>query len=548
MSIARSSTSASYRTTSRGGDANACGERHLSFTLVRLSLSVAIVVLEAASAHAIRAHLAHHADVVLVVRENVPVREAVAAARAARGPIPVGVIARTAPEAIDAIEAGADEALAIDPESHVAVLELIDRTRMRGTLRRASERERAEVAQAEKLASLGTLVAGVAHEINNPLGALTLLLDMLPAQIGAAADVADVLSRAASDRRGLTHAEVARVATLASLLGTRKNMIAEAEQMATAARTIRDVVVDLLAYARVDEEERIEQSDLHVEVESVLRLLESEIEAIAIIERDYGLDLPPVLVRHSRLTQVLTNVLVNAIHAMREHRREVHRLRLSSRADDSMVALSIADTGGGIPPEAVERIFDPFFSTKRANLGTGLGLTISRDLMRKMGGDLLVDSVHGEGATFIVLIPRPSPAELRAAARRVPATLAVSTTRRVAVMVVGDDENLVRAYSRVLGRRYDVLLAADSDEAIEMLRSGSQPDVVLGDLAAREVGNLQQWLAEHRAALASRAIFVSDDPGSVRNVHGMPPIEGAILTKPTPTAVLLRAIEEAAAR
>src|SRR6185312_2605819 len=126
-------------------------------------------------------------------------------------------------------------------------------------------------------------------------------------------------------------------------------------------------------------------------------------------------------------------------------------------------------------------------------------------------------SVFGEGATFVVLIPRASDAEIRAArvrARIIPRTF--GTDRRMAVLVVGDDDHLVRAYSRVLGRRYDVLLATDAQEAIEMLASGSRADVVVCDLASMETPVLANWLVEKRPELANRLVIVSDDPEMFR--------------------------------
>jgi K+-sensing histidine kinase KdpD len=111
----------------------------------------------------------------------------------------------------------------------------------------------------------------------------------------------------------------------------------------------------------------------------------------------------------------ITNILVNAAHALHEVERPVHRVRLVVRADDEAVAVSISDSGPGIAPEAIERIFDPFYTTKRKGRGTGLGLSISRSILHRLGGDLLVESLHGEGATFVALIPRPPEQELTAA-------------------------------------------------------------------------------------------------------------------------------------
>jgi signal transduction histidine kinase/CheY-like chemotaxis protein len=516
-----------------------------------LSSYVVIVTFDAAATAALRRILAQRiAEQTVVVHESdLPLRAAIDGARRIHGAVPIAVVARTRPEAIDAIEAGADEAMAIAPGDRGEVAELLDRARLRGAARASTERERVEVAQAEKLAALGTLVAGVAHEVNNPLGALVLMLDMLPTALAAAGDLADLVKKAALARGGLTHEEVARLAALAALVGDRHALTGQAEDMRASVRVIEDVVKDLRVFARIDADEAAQVVDVHELLEHLLRLVGREIHTLAVVERDLAEVLPPVLVPQSRLAQVLTNVLVNATHAMREQPRAMHRLRIVTRADESMIAVSIADTGPGIAPDAIERIFDPFFTTKRANLGTGLGLSISRNLMRAMGGDLLVESVHGEGATFVLLVPRPSDAELRAARMRsriVPGA-PVASTRRISVMVVGDDDHLVRAYTRVLGRRYDILVAADAHEAVEMLAAGSHADVVLADVPARDAETLRAWLETERPDLTARAVFVTDDPSFVRATQTRSS-DVPVLTKPTASAVLVRAIEEAAAR
>ena len=513
--------------------------------------NVIILALESATADHLRQALGLRANAgaVIVHKIDAPLRKAIDDMRREHGSLPLGVATRSRPEAIEAIEAGADEAMATDATDRADVLELIDRTRLRGSLRGQLERERVEVAQAEKLAALGTLVAGVAHEVNNPLSAVMLGLDMLPTQVGAAADVVEEIVRAADQNRALGKDDVVRIAALGRMTGTRAELVRDAEEMRSAAATIQEVVKDLRVFARTDDSEDPQVLEVPQLIDHLVRLVGREIQSMAIVERDFASDLPSVLLPQARITQVLTNVLVNATHAMREVARDVHRLRISARADDQAIAISISDTGPGIPPDTIERIFDPFFTTKRANLGTGLGLSISRNMMRKLGGDLIVESVFGEGATFVVLIPRASDAEIRAArvrARIIPRTF--SPDRRMAVLVVGDDDHLVRAYSRVLGRRYDVLLATDAQEAIEMLASGSRADVVVCDLASMETPVLANWLVEKRPELANRLVIVSDDPDMFRRHKRLFELAPEVLTKPTPASSLVRAIENAGNR
>src|SRR5262249_30737140 len=155
---------------------------------------------------------------------------------------------------------------------------------------------------------------------------------------------------------------------LARMIGTRSDIVQNAEEMRRATATIKEVVKDLRVFAQTDDSELPQIVSIPEVVEHLLRLVGREIASMAVIERDFASDLPQVLAPQARLTQVLTNVLVNATHAMREMQRDVHRLRISARADEQAIALSISDTGPGIPADALERIFDPFFTTKRSNL------------------------------------------------------------------------------------------------------------------------------------------------------------------------------------
>jgi signal transduction histidine kinase/ActR/RegA family two-component response regulator len=467
------------------------------------------------------------------------------------GATPLGVAARTPTEAIEAIEAGADESLCLtDPES-ATVHELVDRTRLRASLRADGEKLKVAIAHTEKLAALGTLVAGVAHEVNNPLAALSLAIEIMPTQIAAASEALEELRAARDDGRGLSSDDVRRISALGEAFGAREELAEQIEEMRSAARSIADVVRDLRVFARADDDEPVQVVAVPEMIDQVLRLVGREISATGHIERDHAADLPDIVVPRSRLTQVLTNVLVNAAHAIREVQREMHRVRITTRADADAVAISVSDTGPGIHPQALERIFDPFFTTKRANLGTGLGLSISRNLMRRMGGDLLVESVYGDGATFVIIVPRATDEAIREAKRRTKSPGArAANAPRLSVLVVDEDEHVLRAYSRVLSKHFDVLLASDGQEAIDMLASGSTADVVLADLALspHDGAFLHRWLREHRPSLALRTVFVASERDSPRHVRVLGEAPKDVLPKPTPVSLLLEAIDTASRR
>jgi CheY-like chemotaxis protein len=267
-----------------------------------------------------------------------------------------------------------------------------------------------------------------------------------------------------------------------------------------------------------------------------------QIASTGTLERDYGIDVPWLLLPRSRLIQVLTNLLVNAAHAIADVRRAVHRVRVSIRCDAEALALSISDTGPGIPGDILERIFDPFFTTKRPEGGTGLGLSISRSILRGLNGDLIAESVHGEGATFIALIPLEG--------RRVvhptyaaPLRTGLWPAARSSVLVVEDEEPLLRSIAGALRQRFHVILAADGQEALDLLTSGSSPDVVLCDLGLPYVDGrrLYEWLVCNRPELSQKTLFMT--ASAVDGTRFSEEFDRPVLEKPVTRDRLLSALD-----
>ncbi|HEY1533763.1 MAG TPA: ATP-binding protein [Polyangiaceae bacterium] len=407
--------------------------------------------------------------------------EVVPRARQRVGGAPLGFVAIDEVAALEALSYGADEVIVWPAADERVIHGFYDRTQLRASLRRGQERSRAAMVHSEKLSALGTLVAGVAHEINNPLMALQLSIEAC-------------LANASSDAPRADSQELLR-------------------EMLVASSAIASVVRDLRVFARADDDgddgELLDANDV---VEQALRLVGREISMVAHVERDYSHVLPRVVVPLGRLIQVLVNVLINAAHAINDVPREAHRVRVVTRADAEYVAISIADTGPGIASEALSHIFDPFFTTKRSGLGTGLGLSISRSLMRDLGGDLIVESVHGSGATFILLLPLPDHKTMqRAYLKKRDATVRQPLRERYSVLVVDEDERILKAYVRMLSSSCDVLTARDGQEAIDLLCSGSAPDALITELSLPELDGKQlfEWLRRERPQLAARTVFVT---------------------------------------
>jgi CheY-like chemotaxis protein len=373
-----------------------------------------------------------------------------------------------------------------------------------------------------------------------------LAVDALRLVIGPALDASRELQRLAADGSALSPTEVAQLAARARNGAELDEVRQILDETSSHVQTIADIVRDLRIYARADDDEPPQLVHVPNLVNQVLRIVGREIATRGHVERDYAADLPLLVVPHSRIVQVVTNVLVNAAHAISEIERPVHRVRISVRADSEFVAVSISDTGPGIAAEALERIFDPFYTTKRVGAGTGLGLSISRAILRRLGGDLLAESVHGQGATFIALLPLPDQDALRAAHRgSVGERTRAPAHRRATVLVVEGDERLLRNYPRILHDHYDIIVATDGQEAIDLLTSGSVADAVLTDLALPEVDGrrLFAWLEEYRPQLARRTIFVTSClDGEYRDFLGS--LDNRVIPKPATRGQLLQALGE----
>ncbi len=473
--------------------------------------------------------------------------EAVREARRRTGAGPVGLAAASAEEALLAVEEGADEALVLVDLTTQSINELVDRMLLRARLRHEREQLSLSFAHAEKLTALGTLVAGVAHEINNPLTALTMTTEVLSASLRSLLKSAEEVHRLVDLGRPVSSRELAYARDLAQSGGPLAENAEMVEEIMEAASQMSAVVKDLRVFAKTDEEEPAALVSAESMVEHAIRLIGRELEQHAALERDYQPDLPLLVVPRMRFTQVLTNVLINASHAVREAERDVHRVRISTRADDEAVAIRVADTGQGIPEDAIDRIFDPFFTTRRERLGTGLGLSISRTILQELGGDMIVESVYGEGAEFIMLVPIPTAEQRREALDRQGRAneTRASEPERLSVLVVDDDVRMLQAYGRAIGRRHNVILATDGEEAIDLIESGSAADVVLSELSLPGLDGpkLHGWLSENRPGLAPRVLFVTAAPSVEEHRSFIDRVDSRLLTKPVERSRLLAEIE-----
>ncbi len=261
------------------------------------------------------------------------------------------------------------------------------------------ERLQARIVHSEKMASLGQLAAGVAHELNNPAGFIIGNMEILKE---CASDLERLLLF--YEKLRFTPEDAARVVALQEEIGyehTLGDLRSIIEDCREGAERIRDIVQNLRTFSRLDEAE-LKRVDLHEGIDSTIRLLSRYYSAPNItLERDYG-KLPAVECFAGQLNQVWMNLLVNAAQAVSG---KGVRVRVATRLEEEMAVVSISDTGPGIPPENLGKIFDPFFTTKPVGEGTGLGLSITYGIITRHGGRVTVESSLGQGTTFTVYIP-----------------------------------------------------------------------------------------------------------------------------------------------
>jgi signal transduction histidine kinase/ActR/RegA family two-component response regulator len=476
--------------------------------------------------------------------------QATVAARREREPhAPIGYIAGDQSSVLEALAGGADEAAVVTPYDAAQLAAFVDRLELRARLRAESQRTQEAFAHSERLMALGTLVAGVGHEINNPLSAVILSIEVARRRMLPALEAARAIAAAAdAGAPPPPHA----VATLAKHAAADQGLRGAAgifDDMGAAADAIASIVRDLRTFARSDQDEPSERVEVDELIEHAIRLSGREASRRGVLERDYAPNLPQLVVPRGRVTQVIMNVFINAFHAIAEVDNPKHRVRISARADDEFVAITVSDTGPGIPPESLERIFDPFFTTKRQGLGTGLGLSISRAILRRLGGELSVESVYGEGATFLCFLPIPSP-ELLTKTSRSP-TMSTSngeSTPARSILVVDDDERVLRSYARLLGARHRIMVAYDGLEAIDMIRSGSSPDVLVVELElpGEQSRKLLAWLASDRPDLARRTILATSGASDADGAEFLRDYRGTVVLKPVHGRELLAAIDAVA--
>ncbi len=385
---------------------------------------------------------------------------------------------------------------------------------------------------ADRMVSVGTLAAGVAHEINNPLAYAMNNLE------------------AVALRRlpGL----VDRLRELGGEAASAGEELAQAAAMIDVAREgcdrMRDIVRDLRTFTRGADEDRRVPIDVRRVLDASINLAWNELRHRARLIKEYG-EVPLVVANEARLGQVFLNLLVNAAQALQvgDAAENVIRVIVSTDGGGSVV-IEVRDTGAGIPAEHLARIFDPFFTTKPVGVGTGLGLWICQGIVSSLGGQIVAENTPGGGASMRVVLPAaPGTSSDDTPAPR-PAHVP-SGAPRLRVLVVDDEVAIGRTLAIGLADEFEVSTATSGRLALELLARDARFDVVLCDLMMPDISGMDVYerVAEQAPALASRFVFVTGGAFTERSRTFVERVGAPVLEKPFDLATLSTLLRERAA-
>ena len=373
----------------------------------------------------------------------------------------------------------------------------------------------AQLAQADRLASVGMLAAGVAHEVNNPLTYVLQNLDWLIEGLG--------------QRRQRVPGS------------SPDDLIEAAREARDGAERVRSIVRDLRTFSRV-EGYSVSPVDLNKVLRLAASMAQGEVRFRAHLVQQLG-QVPPVMANEGRLCQVFLNLLLNAAQAVDQGRPEEQQIELRSWTVEDEVHVSVRDTGEGILPEHIKQLFTPFFTTRHAGGSSGLGLAICHSLIVRFKGHMEVHSEVGQGTLVTVRLPAAPPdQQLPAAPQAAPAPQPSQTRGRV--LLIDDEPCLLSSVARRLGQ-HEVVCAASGIEGQKILQRDRRFDAIICDLMMpRFTGiDLFLWLQEEAPELARRVVFTSGGPDRSSLEEFLEEVPNPRLYKPFEAPELLQIVD-----
>lgn len=334
----------------------------------------------------------------------------------------------------------------------------------------------ARAMEMDRMISVGTLAAGVGHEINTPLAYVITNLDY-------------ALRELADENTSPTRVQELRKALRDAREGAER---------------VREIVRDLRTFSSTQTKEMV-RFELAPVLVSSIQMAFNEIRHRARLVRDFR-SVTMIAGSPSRLGQVFLNLLINAAHAIPEGCADKHTISVRAATEGTEVRIEVSDTGSGIEPEHLSRLFDPFFTTKSVGHGTGLGLFVCQRIVREHGGRIEVQSTPSVGTRFSVILPVQADESQSVRPAQGPV---LAVPRRARVLVVDDEPLMARGLARILAREHDVSTLTSAREALKCLIETDSFDAVLCDLMMPEMTgvDLHRELERSKPEIARRVLF-----------------------------------------
>jgi signal transduction histidine kinase len=431
---------------------------------------------------------------------------------------------------------GSEQAAAIS--AHAYLRKPIDGAKLLITIQSVLTEKERQMSQrtdeTERLASLGRLAAGVAHEINNPLAFVILNVAESIARLRSSMDAPGALmgaSQADSELKIKT-----RLADITDML----------EDCQIGSERIRETVSNLQRLSRAEDDHR-GPIDVRKLIEQSVSMVWNQIRHHARLVKSFG-TVPSITGNGAALGQVFLNLLVNAVQAIPEGAADKNEIRISTQVEVNEngpeLVVEISDSGKGIAPENASRVFEPFFTTKAVGQGTGLGLSISRQTVQDHGGRLTFKSGPGRGTTFRIVLPIIT--EPFAVSTPYETSIDPDSLSHGRILVIDDEPLICRIIERTLRAEHKLVIVQSASEALLRLERGEKFDLVLCDVVMPEMGGPEFYaaVAQRWPDLVARLVFMTGGAFTPKTIEFIKRVRCRVLSKPFDVALLKQTASE----
>lgn len=343
----------------------------------------------------------------------------------------------------------------------------------------------------DKLATVGTLTAGIIHEINNPMTFVATNLHYINDQL-----------------KMLNLNDTNQVTQFMLLLDEVIN------ESILGASKIQEIIQELKGFSRIGHDE-ITPVYIHEILNFAIHMANPQYKLTATIETHYAPNVPLLLLERNKLHQVFLNLIMNAAQAFEASQKKDNLISITTTVKDNHIQIEFMDTGKGISPDIINKIFDPFFTTKPVGIGTGLGLSISQDIINQMGGEITVRSEINQGTTFTIRLLMK--VKLESPKDQINISLPTPKTQvRKSILIVDDDPVTLNILERILGKYHEIVTVNSSLEALKILSQKNKFDLVITDIHMPDVSgiDLYKFILNNHPGLERNMIFMS---GGVMN-------------------------------